>query len=198
MPVSETLKAILGESYKEDMTSDEILEALNKNPNIADISSGNYVSAQKHNDAMAKARKKEQELKDKLSSNEQALKDKMTDDEKAEQSIKEQEALLANQAEEIRKLKVSTICANAGLKEEQYKGIVDSGASADIATAFVNTLTAQTQELSDRIKELELDGFISPNGGTGNKDVPLSEMTLDEQVTLKRTNPKEYERRKKL
>lgn len=56
-----TLKELLGESYKEGMTEQEIDEAL-KNRKIVDLKGGNYVDKEKYEKAIQKQTSLEQEL----------------------------------------------------------------------------------------------------------------------------------------
>ena len=67
-----TLKDILGEAYREDMTLADIESAI-ANMKLADLSSGEYVSKGKLTDYERRMKEAEKKLADKLTDEEKAL-----------------------------------------------------------------------------------------------------------------------------
>lgn len=87
------LQTLMGDSYKEGITVDEINEFLS-NKKYADLSTGNYVDKNKYE---ADVKSKDDEIKQYKDS----LKSKMTDAEKSQASEKEKDALIEQLKQQI-------------------------------------------------------------------------------------------------
>lgn len=108
------LQALMGDSYKEGMTAEEI-GAFFKGKKFADLSTGNYVDKSKYDNQV-------NSLTDKLSKKEQELNAKLTDEEKNAKASQEQ----ANRIEELeRLLKENTINGNKNVVNGLLQGSRD-------------------------------------------------------------------------
>lgn len=109
--MSEELKALLGESYKEGMTIEEIGNFF-KGKKFADLSTGNYVDKNKYNSEI-------NTLTNKLNETKSELNNKLTDEEKNNKASKEQ----ADRIKELEQLlKNNTITSN----KDYVNGILTS------------------------------------------------------------------------
>lgn len=79
-----TLRELLGENYREDMTLEEVNSAIS-NMKLADLKTGNYVSVEKANGLEKRAKEAEKKLAEKL-----------TDEEKAKAEQEERERYYAD------------------------------------------------------------------------------------------------------
>lgn len=184
MDLSERIKNILGESFKEDMSAEDVLKVLNEKQ-IGDLSNNEYVSANKYRSDLEEANKKAKEAKKKLE-------EKLTDEEKVLQSAKEKDELIKKQQKELQKIKAEKVFATAGFKEEEYSKIANN-ISPETAELLVSLISTREKELQDAITEYKLKGFHSPEGGKGGvQEKKFSEMTLDEKMKLKKENPEKY------
>lgn len=75
------LKELLGENYKEEMTSDEIVEAIKQNEKLVNLSTGKYVAKGKFDDLNAKFERVSKTAQDyeKLKGNLDSYKEKYTE-----------------------------------------------------------------------------------------------------------------------
>lgn len=98
------LQKLMGDSYKENLTVDDITAFLT-GKNFADLSKGGYVDINKHNDQINNLTKTINEQK-------QTIKSKMTDEEKAAQVQRDKDA----EIEELKKLlAANTLTTNKGI-----------------------------------------------------------------------------------
>lgn len=88
------IKELLGDSYKEGMTVDDINTALSSK-NLADLSTGKYVNKEM---ADAKSKKADEEIRNLKSQ----LSSRMTDDEKRAKEIEDRDAVIEQLKEQIR------------------------------------------------------------------------------------------------
>ncbi len=84
-----TLRELLGDNYREDMTLEEVNSAI-ENMKLADLKTGNYVSVEKANGFEKRAKEAERKLAEKL-----------TDEEKAKALLEEREKYYASLEKQI-------------------------------------------------------------------------------------------------
>lgn len=137
------LQALLGDSYKEGMTVEEIGEFF-KGKKFADLSTGNYVDKGKFDSQV-------NELTNKLNQTKNELNAKLTDEEKntkaseaQAQKIKELEALLSANTISGNKNTVNGIMTNT-------KDIIGVKADDKDFDAFVNNITTEDTDKSKSI-----------------------------------------------
>lgn len=187
MALNEKFKTLLGNDYTEEMTAEQVLEKLAEK-NIADLSTGDYVSKNKYNDAVKQASKAEKDLNDfknkQLSAEERAKKE-------IEDALKAKDDLAASLKAELNKAKVEKVFAGAGLDEAKIGGI-SSAVTPETAEAIVALMKENTDIAVQKAKEEALKNFKSPDAGKGNTDKAWGEMTLDERTELKLRDPARY------
>ena len=175
------LKALLGDSYKEGMTVEEVGEFF-KGKNFKDLSSGQYVDKNKFDS-------KVDELTKALNEKTNELNSKLTDDEKSQQASAEQQkeierlkSLLSENKIDSNKVAVNGILSNVKNDLEIKDGdehftkflesIVseDSAKSSEIAN-YVSELVKKSYEKgkTDATKDSMGNFGKSKNGGGDNK-----------------------------
>lgn len=129
------LKALMGDSYKDGMSAEEI-GAFFKGKKFADLSTGNYVDKSKYDNQV-------NTLTSKLNAKEQELSAKLTDDEKQAKTSQEQ----ANRIEELENLlKENTINGNKNVANSILQGsrdILGIQSNDNDFTAFVDNITTE-------------------------------------------------------
>lgn len=144
----------------------------------------------KHNTEITTAKAgniKEDELKalrEKAKKYDDYEKDKLSLDEKAKLALEEAEKAKSDNLRLLNRTKVISEFAGAGLKEDDYKGIIDSIVSEDedmsvnSAKSIVSMLAAQKKSVEDNFKENVLKNTPHPGGSNtdeGQGDDKLSE-----------------------
>ena len=141
--MNEELKALLGDSYKEGMTLEEVGNAL-KGKKFADLSTGKYVDKDKFDTQI-------NNLNAKLNEKEQQLNARLTDDEKNARASQEQ----AKRIEELEKqLKENTISGNKNVVNSVLQGsrdILGIQATDNDFTSFVDNITTEDSEKTNKI-----------------------------------------------
>lgn len=141
--MNEELKALLGDSYKEDMTLEDV-NAFFKGKKFADLSTGKYVDKDKFDTQV-------NSLNAKLNEKEQELNAKLTDDEKNAQASKEQ----AKRIQELEKmLKENTISGNKNVVNSVLQGsrdILGIQATDNDFVSFVDNITTEDSEKTNKI-----------------------------------------------
>lgn len=141
--MNEELKSLLGDAYKEDMTLEEVNNAL-KGKKLADLSTGRYVDKDKFDTQV-------NSLNAKLSEKEQELNARLTDDEKNAKASQEQ----AKRIEELEKqLRENTISGNKNVVNSVLQGSRDIlGIKAEDSdfVSFVENITTEDSEKSNKI-----------------------------------------------
>lgn len=155
-----TLKELLGESYREDMTLEDIESVIAK-MKLADLSNGEYVSKGKLADYEARMKKAEK-----------ALADKLTEEEKAQLELaKKEEYYKALEKENARNKYITKL--GKTIKDEQVLGeIADLYASGEYATAIDKQndyLANYHSELEKTIKADLMKQNPQPNPQSGSK-----------------------------
>ena len=184
--MEELMKQILGDSYKEDMTQEEI-QTFFKNQVLG---SGNYVNKEK-----AEAEKKK--LQDDLNAKNLELQNKMTDDEKkaaADQALKDQLEQLKQQLLEGKinnnLYKATSITAkariNSGIEDndEKFKEFIsaistdDEDKTSKIAN-YINDIVEKAYEKgktdATKTKLGEMGNFKTGSGSDGNSKTEAEE-----------------------
>lgn len=141
--MNEELKALLGDAYKEDMTLEEVGNAL-KGKKLVDLSTGRYVDKDKFDTQV-------NNLNAKLSEKEQELNARLTDDEKNAKASQEQ----ARRIEELEKqLRDNTISGNKNVVNSVLQGSRDIlGIKAEDSdfVSFVENITTEDSDKSNKI-----------------------------------------------
>ena len=169
-----TLKDILGEAYREDMTLADIESAI-ATMKLADLSSGEYVSKGKLMDYETRAKKAEK-----------ALAEKLTEEEKAQIELaKKEEYYKALEKENARNKYLSKL--GKSIKDEKVLNeIADLYADGDYASAIDKQneyLAKYHSELEKTIKAELLKQNPQPTAQSGNN----SYKTKDEIMAIKDT-----------
>lgn len=134
-----TLKDILGEAYREDMTLAEIEKAL-VDKKLADLSSGEYVSKGKLTDYERRAKEAEKKLADKL-----------TEEEKAQIELAKREEYYKQLEKENARNKYITKLGKTIKDENVLSEIADLYAEGD----YVSAIDKQNEYLAKYHGELE-------------------------------------------
>mgnify|MGYP002528267221 FL=1 len=141
--MNEELKALLGDSYKDGMTLEEVNNAL-KGKKLADLSTGKYVDKDKFDTQI-------NSLNAKLSEREQELNAKLTDEEKNAKASQEQ----AKRIQELEKmLKDNTISGNKNVVNsvlQNSRDILGIQATDSDFVSFVDNITTEDGEKTNKI-----------------------------------------------
>lgn len=139
------LQALLGDSYKEGMTLEEVGEFF-KGKKFADLSTGNYVDKNKYTNEI-------NNLNNQLNQTKQELNDKLSDEEKSTRASQEQ----ANEIERLKKLlNENKISGNKNVVNttlQSSRDILGIEATDSEFISFVNNITteddAKTTEIAN-------------------------------------------------
>lgn len=169
-----TLKDILGEAYREDMTLADIESAI-ATMKLADLSSGEYVSKGKLTDYETRMKKAEK-----------ALADKMTEEEKAQIELAKREEYYKALEKENNRNKYIAKLGKSIKDEKVLNEIADLYADGDFATAIDKQneyLAKYHGELEKSIKADLMKQNPQPTAQSGNN----SYKTKDEIMAIKDT-----------
>lgn len=186
------LKELLGESYKDGMTVEEITEALAgvEMPKADDKSAEIAKLKESVTKANAEASKYKKELSAKLSDDERKAKE---DAEKWEQIAKERDELLREKNISTHKAKFLENGFSAELADSSAQAIVDG----DFETVFKN-LGEYRKSIEKQFKAENIDNMPKPNGGSGKAPEMTQEqfdaMTYNQRVELYQKNKELYEK----
>ncbi len=160
------LKTLLGDAYRENMTLDEINEAL-KGMNLVDPSTlPKSVSKEvfdKTASELAKVKKQLKELQEKS----------MTDEEKLQAELEKAVESQQQYIRELAKLRAKEIFVEAGLTESDYSSILDVVVSEDEETtkarakSLVDLISAQKAAVEKAVKVELLKDTPKPPAGDG-------------------------------
>lgn len=167
------LKTLLGDAYKENMTLDEINEAL-EGVSLVDPStlpkSVNKDVFDKTASELSQTKKKVKELQEALK---KLQEQSMTAEEKLQQALDEAAASKSQYAKELAKLRAKEILVAAGLTEADYNPILDAVVSEDEETtktrakSMVDLISAQKAAVEKAVKAELLKGTPKPPAGGG-------------------------------
>lgn len=139
----EFMKDLMGDSYKEGITLDEV-KTFMSGKKFADLSTGNYVDKNKYTNEL-------NSLQGQLSDAQTQLKNKMTDDERHEQAQKDKDA-------EIEKLKqllsANTITGNKNMvigELTNSRDILGIDSSDKEFQSFVDNITVEDSDKSNNV-----------------------------------------------
>lgn len=184
------LKELLGESYKDGMTVEEITEALAGVEMPKDNSAELAKLKESVTKANAEASKYKKELSAKLSDDERKAKE---DAEKWEQIAKERDELLREKNISTHKAKFLENGFSAELADSSAQAIVDG----DFETVFKN-LGEYRKSIEKQFKAENIDNMPKPNGGSGKAPEMTQEqfdaMTYNQRVELYQKNKELYEK----
>ena len=186
------LKELLGESYKDGMTVEEITEALAgvEMPKADDKSAEIAKLKESVTKANAEASKYKKELSAKLSDDERKAKE---DAEKWEQIAKERDELLREKNISTHKAKFLENGFSAELADSSAQAIVDG----DFETVFKN-LGEYRKSIEKQFKAENIDNMPKPKGGSGKAPEMTQEqfdaMTYNQRVELYQKNKELYEK----
>jgi hypothetical protein len=177
------LKTLLGDAYKENMTLDEINEAL-ADKNFVDPSTlPKSVEKSVFDKTASELAKVKKELK--------ALQESsMTDAEKLQAELDKAKETQANYNKELSKLRAKEIFVTAGLTETDYAPILDVVVSEDEETtktrakSMVDLIAAQKAATEKAIKAELLKGTPKPKPGEGGS----SDGDFDKKIEEAREN----------
>lgn len=164
------LQSLLGDSYRENMTVEEINAALTDKTFV---------------DPSTLPRSVEKSMFDKTTSELGAVKKELaalknsslTADEQLQAKLKEVEQTKSDLAKERSKLHATSIFTVAGLQEADYSSILDSVISEDEettkakATSVVNLINSQKAAAEKSLREELLKSTPTPPGGQGSSSV---------------------------
>ena len=181
-----TLKDILGEAYREDMTLADIESAL-ADKKLADLSSGEYVSKGKLMDYETRAKKAEK-----------ALAEKLTEEEKAQIELAKKEEYYKALEKENARNKYITKLGKSIKDEKVLNEIADLFAEGD----FVTAIDKQNEYLAKYHGELEKTIKADlmkqnpqpqpPNGNGGITKEQFDAMGVQERTKLYNEQPEVY------
>ena len=172
------LKTLLGDAYKENMTLDEINEAL-KGVNLVDPSTlpkmVNKDVFDKTASELAKVKKQLKELQEKS----------MTDEEKLQAELEKAIESQKQYARELAKLRAKEIFVEAGLTESDYSSILDAVVSEDEETtktrakSLVDLISAQKAAVEKAVKAELLKSTPKPPAGDGGNTGGVFEKEIE-------------------
>jgi len=192
-----TLKELLGESYVEGMTVEEMEAALaDKNfvdPNTLPKSVKKDVF-DKVASELTKYKKELQELKTSQLTDEEMLKQKLEEAEKAKQEL----------AIERNRMKAQEVFLKAGLDSEETEKLLAMAVSIDAedtlakAQSLVEVISAKQEVAQKKTKEELLKGTGKPENG-GNKNPTMTKedfkkLSYADRVKLRDTQPELYKK----
>lgn len=183
-------KELLGSNYREDMTPEEILEALGQ-VNIETETNANDDEVQRLKAAVSKANKEAADYKKQLNA-------KLTEEEQSK--IAEQEAREELQAAYNALLRESQISKNTakfiglGYDEKLATQTAEALIDGNLDVVFANQ-TKFNSVLESKIKAEVLNSTPRPNGGDTDKSYTIEDlrkMTTEDRINFAQTNPEQY------
>lgn len=181
-----TLKDILGESYKENMTLEEI-ESVISSMKLVDLSSGDYVSKGKLTDYETRMKKAEK-----------ALADKLTEEEKHQLELAKREEYYKALEKENARNKYITKLGKHIKDEKVLSEVADLFANGDYVTAIEKQneyISKYHSELEKTIKADLMKQNPQPNPQNGNNGITkeqFDKMGVQERTKLYNEQPEIY------
>ncbi len=187
------LKTLLGDSYKDDITLEEINEYL-RDKDFVDKTilpkSVDKAKFDKTASELAAANKRVKELET----------ENMTGEQKLQAALEAAEQARVDFNKKSAKLEVEKILVASGLKEKDYNSIIDGivkedvEASKTLANQFVSILSTQRELIEKSLKAELLKQTPKPKNGSKD-DLTIDEfknMTLTDKARFKLEHPEEY------
>jgi len=185
------IKTLLGDTYKEGMTIDEINAALADKNFVDPTTLPKSVTKDVFDKTASELAKVKKELKDLQETS-------MTADEKLKAELDKATNAQLTYAKELSKLRAKEIFVSAGLTEADYNPILDAVVSEDEETtkarakSMVDLIAAQKTAAEKALRAELLKGTPKPPagevGGTITKE-QFDKMGWKERTELKQTNP---------
>jgi len=185
------IKTLLGDTYKEGMTIDEINAALADKNFVDPTTLPKSVTKDVFDKTASELAKVKKELKDLQETS-------MTADEKLKAELDKATNAQLTYAKELSKLRAKEIFVSAGLTEADYNPILDAVVSEDEETtkarakSMVDLISAQKIAVEKAVKaELLKTTPKPPAGGVGGTITKeqFDKMGWKERTELKQTNP---------
>lgn len=190
------LKDLLGDAYKENMTIDEVNEAL------ANITAPKTVSKEvfdKTASELASSKKLVRELQEKLRELEESS---MTAEEKLKAETERTQELQRALSQKLSALKAKEIFVTAGLSEKDYSPLLDVVVSdseettVNRAEAMIKVINAQKAATEAAVKAELMKNTPAPASGTVDDGKitreQFAKMTLIEKQKFAKENPELY------
>ena len=188
------LKELLGDAYREDMTLEEVEQAL-EGINLVDPATlPKSVSKEVFDKTASELARVKKELKELQEKN-------MTAEEKLKLELEKAAEAQAQYKRELAKLRAREIFVTAGLSEEDYTPLIDIVVSEDEevtkarAKSMVDVIASQKKAVEKTVKAELLKGTPKPEPGEPFKPMTLEEfrkMNLMEKQRFARENPELY------
>lgn len=175
--------AIFGDA--ESMTKEQLDAALQaKGIKLADLGTGEYVSAGKYQNAVSEI--------------DQLKQHQMTDAEKQAADIAAIKAQNAALMKDRRKSKIESALAKSGIKSDGYAKLIDKFSDMEDedamagAQTIIDTYNAEKEAIATAIRQELMQGMKQPSGGDAPANKEFSKMTMQERMELKQKNPELY------
>jgi len=189
------LKELLGDAYREDMTLEEVEQAL-EGINLVDPDKlPKSVSKEVFDKTASELARVKKELKELQEKN-------MTAEEKLKLELEKAAESQAQYKRELAKLRATEIFVAAGLTEDDYKTLLDIVVSEDEeatkvrAKSMVDVIASQKKAMEKTVKAELLKGTPKPEPGDPSKGVTLEDfrkMSLMEKQRFAMENPELYQ-----
>lgn len=189
------LKELLGDAYREDMTLEEVEQAL-EGINLVDPAKlPKSVSKEVFDKTASELARVKKELKELQEKN-------MTAEEKLKLELEKAAESQAQYKRELAKLRATEIFVAAGLIEDDYKTLLDIVVSEDEeatkvrAKSMVDVIASQKKAVEKTVKAELLKGTPKPEPGDPSKGITLEDfrkMSLMEKQRFARENPELYQ-----
>jgi len=191
--MNEVLKELMGDSFKEDLTAEEISTFFENSV----AKSGKYVPLDKYTSLEKKAKTIES-LQKELDTYKSA---QLTEQEKLQQALETMQNSNKDLQKRLCKKSVEKVLTEGGLTEEDYKDIIDSlvledeDKSTQLAQNLVKTFNARIEaEVKAKMAEKLAGAGKKPQGAEGTEITKeqFNKMTYTQQIKLAETNPELY------
>jgi len=189
------LKELLGDAYREDMTLEEVEQAL-EGINLVDPATlPKSVSKEVFDKTASELARVKKELKELQEKN-------MTAEEKLKLELEKAAESQAQYKRELSKLRATEIFVTAGLSEEDYAPLIDIVVSEDEevtkvrAKSMVDVIASQKKAVEKTVKAELLKGTPKPEPGDLSKGMTLDDfrkMSLMDKQRFARENPELYQ-----
>lgn len=169
----------------ESMTKEQLNAALQaKGIKLADLGTGEYVSAGKYQSAVSEL--------------DQLKQHQMTDAEKQAADIAAIKAQNAALMKDRRKSKIESALAKSGIKADGYAKLIEKFSDMDDedamsgAQTIIDTYNAEKEAIATAIRQELMQGMKQPAAGDTPAAKEFSKMTMQERLELKQKNPELY------
>ena len=169
----------------ESMTKEQFDAVLQANGiKLADIGTGEYVSAGKYQKAVSEL--------------DQLKQHQMTDAEKQAADIAAIKAQNAALMKDRRKSKIESALAKSGIKSDGYAKLIDKFSDMEDedamagAQTIIDTYNAEKEAIATAIRQELMQGMKQPSDGNAPANKEFSKMTMQERMELKQKNPELY------